>query len=66
MVDTDLNKEGRNAAHIKFRGIRLSEYIPTIINGLENDAEIIFHDDGEKIMAEPRGESERRLLNPSW
>ena len=66
MVDTDLNKEGRDAAHIKFRGISLSEYIPTVIKGLENDADIIFHGDGEKIMTEPRGESERRLLRPSW
>jgi uncharacterized oxidoreductase len=66
MVDTDLNKEGRDAAHLKFRGVSLSEYIPTVINGLENDADIIFHGDGEKIMAESRGESERRLLIPSW
>lgn len=66
MVDTDLNKEGRNAAHIRYRGISLSEYIPTVIRGLENDADIIFHGDGEKVMAEPRGESESRLLRPSW
>jgi uncharacterized oxidoreductase len=66
MVDTDLNKEGRNAAHIKYRGISLSVYIPTVIRGLENDADIIFHGDGEKIMTEPRGESESRLLRPSW
>jgi uncharacterized oxidoreductase len=65
MVDTDLNKEGRDAAHLKFRGVSLSEYIPTVINGLENDADIIFHGDGEKIMAESRGESEKRLLMPS-
>jgi uncharacterized oxidoreductase len=66
MVDTDLNKEGRDAAHVKFRGISVSEYIPTIINGLKNDAEIIFYGDGEKIMSEPRGESEVRLLTPRW
>ena len=66
MVDTDLNKEGRDAAHLKFRGISLSEYIPTVIKGLENDADIIFHGDGERIMTEPRGESESRLLKPSW
>ena len=66
MVDTDLNKEGRDAAHLQFRGVSLSEYIPAVINGLENDADIIFHGDGEKIMAESRGESERRLLIPSW
>jgi uncharacterized oxidoreductase len=66
MVDTDLNKEGRDAAHLKFRGVSVSEYIPTVINGLENDADVIFYGDGEKIMTESRGESERRLLIPSW
>jgi hypothetical protein len=66
MVDTDLNKEGRDRAHLKSRGISVSEYIPTIFKGLENDAEMIFHGDGEKIMAEPRAESERHLLKASW
>jgi energy-coupling factor transporter ATP-binding protein EcfA2 len=66
MVDTGLNKEGRDAAHLKFRGISLSEYIPTVIEGLKNDADMIFYGDGEKVMTEPRGESERRLLAPSW
>ena len=66
MVDTDLNKEGRDAAHVKFRGISVTEYIPTIIKGLENDADMIFYGDGEKIMAEPRAETEKRLLTPSW
>jgi len=66
MVDTDLNKEGRKAAHAKFRGISVSEYMPTIIKGLKNDEEIIFYGDGEKIMNEPRGESEMRLLKPRW
>jgi uncharacterized oxidoreductase len=66
MVDTGLNKEGRDRAHLKFRGISLSEYIPTVIKGLENDAEMIFHSDGGKVLSEPRGESENRLLTPSW
>lgn len=66
MVDTDLNKEGRDAAHLKFRGVSLSKYIPTVINGLKNDADIIFYGDGEKIMTEARGQSESRLLTPSW
>ena len=66
MVDTDLNKKGRETAHVKYRGASLSEYLPAVIRGLENDSEIIFYGDGEKIMAEPRGESEKRLLNPSW
>ena len=64
MVDTDLNKEGRSAVHAKFRGISVSEYMPTIINGLKNDAEIIFHGDGEKVMNKPRSESEMDLLTP--
>jgi uncharacterized oxidoreductase len=66
MVDTDLNKEGRDRAHLKFRGIRVSEYVPTVIKGLKNDAEMIFYGDGGRIMAEPRGESESRLLRPPW
>lgn len=66
MVDTGLNKKGRNSANLKFRGISLVEYIPTVIKGLENDLEMIFYEDGGKIMSESRGESEGRLLNPSW
>ena len=66
MVDTGLNKEGRDGAHLKFRGISVSKYIPTVIKGLENDADMIFHGDGENVMTEPRGGSERRLLTPSW
>ena len=66
MVDTGLNREGRDGADLKFRGVSVSEYIPTVIKGLESDADMIFHGDGEKVMTEPRGESERRLLTPSW
>ncbi len=66
MVDTDLNKAGRDAARVKFRGISVAEYVPTVIKGLKNDVETIFHGDNEKIMAEPRGATETRLLNPSW
>jgi uncharacterized oxidoreductase len=66
MVDTGLNKKGRDGAHLEFRGISLSEYIPTVIKGLENDEDMIFHGDGEKIMSESRSESEGRLLKPSW
>jgi uncharacterized oxidoreductase len=64
MVDTDLNKEGRSAAHARFRGISVAEYMPTIINGLRNDSETIFSADRESLMSEPRGESEMRLLRP--
>ncbi len=66
MVDTGLNKEGRDAAHLKYRGISLSEYIPAVISGLENDDEMIFHGDGATVLSEPRGKSESRLLKPSW
>jgi uncharacterized oxidoreductase len=64
MVDTDLNKEGRSGVDARFRGIGVSEYMPIIINGLKNDAEIIFYGGGEKVMNEPRGESEMGLLTP--
>jgi uncharacterized oxidoreductase len=66
MVDTDLNKEGRNAVHLKFRGISVSEYIQTVMKGIENDSDTIFHADRQRVMTEPRGESESRLLKPSW
>jgi uncharacterized oxidoreductase len=66
MVDTDLNKAGRDSAHLAFRGVSLSEYIPTIVDGLEKDAEMIFYGDGHRVLSESRGESENRLLKPSW
>jgi uncharacterized oxidoreductase len=53
MVDTDLNKKGRETAHVKYRGASLSEYLPVAIRGLENDYEIIFYGDGEKIWLNP-------------
>ena len=62
MVDTNLNKAGRDAAGARFRGVSVAEYMPTIINGLKNGVETIFYDDGEKILSQPRGESEVRLL----
>jgi uncharacterized oxidoreductase len=64
MVDTDLNKEGRNAAHARFKGISVSEYLPTIVDGLRNDVETILSAGRETLMSEPRGESETRLLRP--
>ena len=66
MVDTDLNRAGRDANHMKFRGISLAEYIPTVIAGLEKDEDIIFHGDSGTVLTDPRGKSESRLLNPSW
>jgi uncharacterized oxidoreductase len=62
MVDTDLNKEGRDAARLRYRGISLSEYIPTVIKGLEDDLDTIFFGDGGGVMSESREQSETRLL----
>jgi len=66
MVDTGLNKAGRDAANLRFRGVSLSGYIPTVIRSLENDEETILHGDGVKMLSDPRGESEIRLLQSSW
>jgi uncharacterized oxidoreductase len=66
MVDTGLNKAGRDAARLKYRGVSLADYVPTVIKGLEDDVETIFHGDQARILSEPRGESEVRLLKPSW
>ncbi len=66
MVDTDLNKAGREASHLKYRGVSLAEYIPTVITGLKNDSDIIFYGDGDSVLTKPRWESESRLLKPSW
>jgi uncharacterized oxidoreductase len=65
-VDTNLNKAGRDRARSQFQGVSVEEYIPSVLQGLENDVEMIFHGDGAKIMSEPRSESETRLLSPSW
>jgi len=65
MVDTDLNKQGRDAARLRYRGISLSEYIPTVVKGLEDDVDTIFFGDGERVMSEHRHQSETRLLDPS-
>jgi uncharacterized oxidoreductase len=66
MVDTNLNKEGREKADLKFRGISVAEYVPVVMKGLENDDAMIFYGDGANVLSEPRGESEMRLLTPSW
>jgi uncharacterized oxidoreductase len=65
MVDTNLNKEGRDRARLKFRGISISEYIPTVIERLENDSEINFYGNGRDVLSLPRGETEKKLLDPS-
>ncbi len=65
MVDTGLNRAGRDAARLSYRGMILAHYLPTVIKGLENDVETIFDGDGAKLLSEPRGESEMRLLTRS-
>jgi uncharacterized oxidoreductase len=66
-VDTNLNRQGRGrSSRSGYRGLSVPEYIPSVMQGLENDVEMIFHGDGAKIMSEPRSESETRLLSPSW
>jgi uncharacterized oxidoreductase len=65
MVDTDLNKAGRDAARLRYRGISLSAYIPTVLKGLEDDLDTIFFEDGGRVMSEPREQSERRMLKPA-
>jgi uncharacterized oxidoreductase len=64
MVDTSLNKVGREALNLKYRGISLGEYLPTVIQGLQDDNELIL-EKGQDILAEPRGVTEKRLLKPS-
>jgi hypothetical protein len=66
MVDTNLNRRGRDAARLGFRGISVTDYIPTVVKGLEDDADVMFHGDGEDVLSRPRVESESRLLKPSW
>lgn len=66
MVDTNLNREGREAAGARSRGLSVAEYMPTVIKGLRNDVKTIFYGDREGIMSQPRGESEVRLLVPRW
>lgn len=66
MVDTGLNKAGRDAGGHKYRGISLAEYVPTVIEGLKTEADTIFYGDNGKVMGEPRGEAERRLFKSTW
>jgi uncharacterized oxidoreductase len=66
MVDTGLNKKGRDGVRLKYRGISVAEYIPTVIKGLEDDSDMIFYGDGEKVMSDSRAVSENRLFTPSW
>ncbi len=65
-VETGLNQAGRSAARNRYKGIRVEEYMPTVIQGLESDTDMIFHGEGTELMSQPRRESEGRLLNLSW
>lgn len=64
MVDTGLNRAGRDRARVAYRGISVAEYIPTGVDGLRADAEIVFFGDGADVLKRPRGETENRLLAP--
>jgi uncharacterized oxidoreductase len=64
MVDTGLNRAGRDRARMKFRGISVAEYIPDVMDGLRRGEETIFHGGGADILTLPRGETEKRLLAP--
>jgi uncharacterized oxidoreductase len=66
MVDTGLNRKGREGIGLKYRGISVQEYIPSVVRGLEGDADMIFHGEGAGVMSESREKIENRLLNPSW
>jgi uncharacterized oxidoreductase len=63
MVDTDLNRKGREAVPSNYRGISVAEYIPSVLKGLESDIETIFYGDRANVMFEVRSESEGRRLN---
>jgi len=66
MVDTNLNRQGRDASGLSFRGIDVDEYVSTVVRKLEDGAAVVFHGDGEKVLTQPRSESETSLLDPSW
>ncbi len=66
MVDTGLNRAGRDAADRGYRGISVADYIPTVVKALEDGTETIFHGEAQDLLSLPRGESEQSLLNPSW
>jgi uncharacterized oxidoreductase len=66
LVDTNLNREGREAAGQKFRGMSVQEYIPTVVKGVEDGVDTIFSSDRADLLTKPRGETESSLLNPSW
>jgi uncharacterized oxidoreductase len=63
MVDTGLNKEGRDRAGLEYRGISVDDYVPAVVEGLKGDRDMIFFGDGAKVMSEPRNRSEMRLLS---
>ena len=66
MVDTNLNKAGRDASGRGYRGISVAEYIPSVIEGLENGSDTILSGQGNDVMCRPRGETENNLLKSSW
>lgn len=66
LVDTNLNKAGREASGRPFRGMSLEEYLPTAIKGLEEGLDVVLTEDRKDLLSRPRGEAENTLLKQSW
>jgi len=46
MVDTELNKAGRDKRNLTYRGVKTEEYIPTLMAGLDRDEFEIRYQNG--------------------
>jgi len=66
LVDTNLNRAGREASGRPFRGVSLEEYMPTVIAGLEEGSDVVLTADRKSLFEQPRGETENMLLRQSW
>ena len=66
LVDTNLNKAGREASGRPFKGVSLEEYLPTAIKGLEEGSDTVLTAERQDLFLRPRGETENMLLKQSW
>lgn len=66
LVDTNLNRAGREASGRPFRGVSLDEYLPIVIEGLESGSDTILTAERKDLFSRPRGETENMLLKQSW
>lgn len=66
LVDTNLNRAGREASGRPFRGVSLEEYLPTAIKGLEDGSDTVLTAERQDLFLNPRGETENMLLKQSW